>query len=114
MTLERFFDLFEEELRLFPQLTNYHRFINNPKLYNFRKSYLVQRYQFMLSHITKPGSVILDLGCGYGTTALLLTMLGHKVYGITLEYYFDKIEKRLDYWLPIFHHRPMMLLLVAL
>jgi 2-polyprenyl-3-methyl-5-hydroxy-6-metoxy-1,4-benzoquinol methylase len=98
MTLERFFELFEEELRLFPQLTNYHRFINTPDLYHFRKSYLVERYEFMLSHITKPGSVILDLGCGYGTTAILLTMLGHKVHGITLEYYFDEIEKRLEYW----------------
>ncbi len=98
MTLDRFFELFEEELRLFPQLTDYHRFINNPKLYLFRKSYLVQRYEFMLRHISNPPSHILDLGCGYGTTSILLALQGHQLHGITLEYYYDQIEKRLDYW----------------
>lgn len=98
MTLDRFFQILEIELRENPKIAQYHRFTNNPYLYNFRKSYLIQRYQFLIDAIKKPNSSILDLGCGYGTTAILLSLLGHKVHGITLEYYFDEIEPRLKYW----------------
>jgi SAM-dependent methyltransferase len=98
MTLDRFFYLLEIELRENPKIAQYHRFTNNTYLYNFRKSYLIQRYQFLIDSIEKQNASILDLGCGYGTTAILLTLLGHKVHGITLEYYFDEIEPRLKYW----------------
>lgn len=98
MTLDRFFYLLEIELRENPKIAQYHRFTNDPYLYNFRKSYLIQRYQFLIDSVEKQNASILDLGCGYGTTAILLTLLGHKVHGITLEYYFDEIEPRLKYW----------------
>src|SRR5204862_1776514 len=41
---------------------------------------------------------IWDCGCGYGTTALFLAMNGYKVYGTTLEFYFEEINKRKDFW----------------
>jgi 2-polyprenyl-3-methyl-5-hydroxy-6-metoxy-1,4-benzoquinol methylase len=98
MNLDTFFQLLETELKQNKKLSDYHRFANNESLYKFRKSYLVQRYSFMLQHIRKTPAHILDVGCGYGTTAILLTILGHKVRGATLEYYFDEIEHRLEYW----------------
>lgn len=98
MNLDRFFHLLEIELLENQKIAQYHRFTNDPYLYNFRKSYLIQRYQFLLNSIENQNASILDLGCGYGTTAILLTLLGHKVHGITLEYYFDEIEPRLKYW----------------
>ncbi len=98
MNLDKFFQLLEIELRQNKKLSDYHRFTNDEKLYNFRKSYLYQRYTFMLKHISSTPVNILDVGCGYGTTAILLTILGHKVKGATLEYYFDEIEQRLKYW----------------
>lgn len=98
MTLDHFFQLLEIELHENKDVAKYHRFANNKDLYHFRKAYLFQRYQFLLNSITKPASSILDLGCGYGTTAILLTLLGHKVHAITLEYYFDEISSRLKYW----------------
>jgi len=98
MTLDRFFKYFEEELQENEPLTHYHRFINSPKLYEFRKSYLEQRYRFVLNHVEKPNAQIWDVGCGYGTTSILLGLNGHNVLGTTLEYYFDEIKNRLRYW----------------
>jgi SAM-dependent methyltransferase len=98
MDLEYFFQLLENELVENKNIAKYHRFTNSKKLYKFRKSYLFERYQFLIDSIEKPNSTILDLGCGYATTAILLTLLGHKVHGITLEYYFNEIEPRLEYW----------------
>lgn len=98
MELEYFFQLLENELVENKNIAKYHRFTNSKKLYNFRKSYLIQRYQFLIDSIAISNASILDLGCGYGTTAILLTLLGHKVHGITLEYYFNEIQPRLKYW----------------
>jgi len=98
MTLDHFFKYFEEELKQNEPLTQYHRFINSPKLYDFRKSYLEQRYQFVLNQIEIPHAQIWDVGCGYGTTSILLGLNGHQVLGSTLEYYFDEIKNRLKYW----------------
>jgi SAM-dependent methyltransferase len=98
MNLNRFFFLLEAELKENKNITKYHRYTNDPYLYNFRKSYIFQRYQFIIDSIKKPHASILDLGCGYGTTAILLTLLGHKVHGITLEYYFNEIAPRLKFW----------------
>ena len=39
---------------------------------------------------------VFDLGCGYGTTALFLVLNGYRVEGITLEFYFKTIKKRMS------------------
>lgn len=98
MDLDHFFHLLEVELSDNKDIAKYHRFVNDKHLYHFRKAYLYQRYHFLINSISKTNANILDLGCGYGTTAILLTLLGHKVHGITLEYYFDEISSRLKYW----------------
>ncbi len=98
MNIEDFFKLFEEELRQNKALTNYHRFTNEESLYSFRKSYLEQRYNYVLKNISKNNSLIWDVGCGYGTTSFLLAAMGHSIIGTTLEYYFEQIENRLEYW----------------
>ncbi len=98
MTVGEFFTIFEEELRQNEELTNYHRVVNSPKLYSFRKAYLEQRFQYVLDHVTKPGARVWDVGCGFGTTSILLALNGFEVTGTTLEYYFDQIENRKKFW----------------
>lgn len=98
MTVTDFFVHFENELRSNPKLTDYHRVINDPKLYHFRKSYIAQRMEFVLSQLDKPGAKIWDVGCGFGTTSILLALNGYEVVGTTLEYYYDQMQERLAYW----------------
>ncbi len=98
MTVSEFFVHFENELKANPNLTNYHRFINDPKLYHFRKSYLEQRMEFVMSQLDKPGAKVWDIGCGYGTTSILMALNGYEVEGTTLEYYFDEMQERVKYW----------------
>lgn len=99
-TFQQFFDLFLAELEQNSQIRHYHRLLNNKKSYAFRRAYYQQRLEYVVKSVTKPGSKILDVGCGYGTTSLMLAFMGHKVTGTTLEYYFSEIENRLDYWAP--------------
>jgi 2-polyprenyl-3-methyl-5-hydroxy-6-metoxy-1,4-benzoquinol methylase len=98
MNLDEFFTLFEQELRANDELTGYHRMVNSPKMYEFRKAYIKQRMQYVLDSVKKPSSDIWDVGCGFGTTSILLALMGHRVVGTTLEYYYKSISKRLDYW----------------
>lgn len=99
MTVEEFFDLLVEELKQNPDLRGYYRFINDPSLYEFRKAYFCQRLQYIFDHIPKDKSTkIFDIGCGYGTTAIFLVLNGYKVTGGTLEYYFEQINTRKEYW----------------
>ncbi len=98
MNLDKFFSLLEEELRVNKELTGYHRVINSEKLYEFRKAYIKQRLQYVLDHVEGENALIWDVGCGFGTTSILLALNGHRVVGTTLEYYYDGIAKRLDYW----------------
>jgi 2-polyprenyl-3-methyl-5-hydroxy-6-metoxy-1,4-benzoquinol methylase len=98
MTVDVFFTHFEDELKLNPKLTDYHRVINSPKLYHFRKAYISQRMKYVVSQIDKPGAKIWDVGCGFGTTSILLALNGYEVVGTTLEYYYDEIQERLKYW----------------
>ncbi len=99
MTVEEFFDLLVEELKINENLRGYYRFINNPKLFNFRKAYFCQRLQYVLENLPKNKDInIFDIGCGYGTTAIFLAINGYKVSGSTLEYYFEQISEHLKYW----------------
>ncbi len=93
-----FFEVFLKELEQNNELRQYHRIINSKSGYLFRRSYYQQRLEYIVNNIDKENAVILDVGCGYGTTSILLGMLGHKVIGTTLEYYFKEIENRLKYW----------------
>jgi len=100
MNTDQFFDLLLEEIKQNENLRGYYRFLNHPSptIFNFRKAYYMQRLDYIARHINQKGSYVWDLGCGYGTTAIYLALNGIKVYGTTIEYYFDEIEKRMPYW----------------
>ncbi|MBW8686449.1 class I SAM-dependent methyltransferase [Chitinophaga rhizophila] len=101
MEVEVFFQLFLKELEQHKAMQQYYKFLNGEKSFNFRKNYFVQRLQYIYDTVRERGNVdlnIWDCGCGYGTTCLFLAMNGYKVYGSTLEFYIDEIEKRKSYW----------------
>ena len=98
MTVNDFFELFLKELQDVPAMRGYYKFLNDKTSFEFRKAYFVQRLQYISKQITNQNATIWDCGCGYGTTALFLAMNGFRVYGTTLEFYFDQIEQRKNYW----------------
>ena len=98
MTVNDFFELFLKELQDTPAMRRYYKFLNDKTSFEFRKAYFVQRLQYISKQISNQDSTIWDCGCGYGTTALFLAMNGFRVYGTTLEFYFDQIEQRKNYW----------------
>ena len=98
MNVEEFLDLFIRELESNKSLRNYYRLIDSSSSFHFRKAYLQQRLSYVDRHITKSGAAIWDIGCGYANTAIYLTLKGHKVTGTTLEYYYDQIQQRMEYW----------------
>ena len=97
MTVERFFNLLLKELEINPNLRGYYRFLDDPKLFEFRKAYYCQRLQYVKDNINA-GEKVWDIGCGYGTTAIFLALNGVDCIGSTLEYYFDEIPGHLEYW----------------
>ena len=98
MGVEEFFGLLLEELRQNKELRGYYRFLDDESSFDFRKSYFIQRLQYIADHITSPEEVIWDCGSGYGTTCIYLALNGFKSSGSTLEYYYKEISNRLDYW----------------
>jgi len=98
MNVEQFFELFLNELQEAPALWDYYKFLKNKSSFEFRKAYFIQRLQYVSDQIKDKNAAIWDCGCGFGTTALFLAMNGFRVYGTTLEYYFEEIEKRKNYW----------------
>jgi SAM-dependent methyltransferase len=99
ITPEQFLDLLLDELRQNPKLTSYYKFLNSELSFGFRKNYFCQRLHYILKHLPKDRPItIWDCGCGYGTTAIFLSLNGIPVYGTTLEFYFEIIEERLAYW----------------
>lgn len=104
MTIDQFFSLFLEELKSLPELSHYYKFHTSKKDFEFRKSYFVQRLQYLDKQVKQyirqgnENPIIWDCGCGYGTTCLYLAMNGIATYGSTLEFYFPFIEKRKQYW----------------
>jgi len=98
MTANEFFDLFLKELQEHPAMRSYHTFLNDEKYLEFRKTYFLQQIQYISDQIKDKEATIWDCGCGYGTTALFLAMNGFRVYGTTMHFYFDEIEKRKKYW----------------
>jgi SAM-dependent methyltransferase len=98
LTVEQFFEHLLKELESHPVLKGYYRFLNDPKTFEFRKAYYVQRLQYIADQMHDVKGPVWDIGCGYGTTALYLALNGYKVHGSTLEYYFNEIPQRLNYW----------------
>ena len=96
-SVDDFFELFVKELEITPSLHKYYKFHAKDKSYNFRKAYFIQRLRYIADHV-KRGDKIFDCGCGYATTAIFLTLNGFEVYGSTLEFYYDEINGRLEYW----------------
>ena len=96
MEIEVFFDLLLKEIKLNDDLSQYYKFHASDRRFKFRKAYFVQRLQYIIDHMPKNKTVkVFDLGCGYGTTALFLALNGYRVEGITLEFYFKTIKKRM-------------------
>ena len=99
LEIEVFFDLLLNEIKLNDDLSQYYKFHASDRRFKFRKAYFVQRLQYIVDHMPKSKAVkVFDLGCGYGTTALFLALNGYRVKGITLEFYFKTIKKRMAYW----------------
>ncbi|NBC84469.1 MAG: methyltransferase domain-containing protein [Bacteroidetes bacterium] len=100
MNTSEFFDHLIAEIKENEKLRHYYRFLNNPSTsgFYFRKAYYMQRLDYIDKHIVDKNGLIWDLGCGYGTTAIYLALNGFKVYGTTIEYYYDEIQNRLKYW----------------
>ena len=96
--VHQFFDSLLEEITLNKQLQGYYRFLQSKKMFPFRKAYYLQRLEFIQRSVEKENASIWDCGCGYGTTDIFLALNGHKVYGNTLEYYYEAIEGRLPFW----------------
>jgi len=98
MTVEQFFDLFIEELKENEDLHYYYKYLEDPSKFEYRKAYFCQRLQYIADHIQEKDLKIWDCGCGFGTTAIFLSINGISSHGTTLEHYIKQLPKRLEYW----------------
>ncbi len=98
--IEDFFELLLQEIAENPQLKKTYRFLDDsrPSVFNFRKRYFCQRLEYIQKSITKKDTFIWDCGCGFGTTAIFLTLNGYTVYGNTLEFFYEQLPARVKYW----------------
>ena len=103
MSPEQFFELMLKELEVHTEMQPYYKFLGKKSSWHFRRNYFLQRLRYIQKYLVAPGVQaaglsIWDCGCGYGTTCLFLAMNGIKTYGTTLEFYYDTIQKRKEYW----------------
>jgi SAM-dependent methyltransferase len=103
MSPEQFFELMLKELEVHTEMQPYYKFLGKKSSWHFRRNYFLQRLRYIKKYLVdanldKAAVTIWDCGCGYGTTCLFLAMNGIKTYGTTLEFYYDTIQKRIDYW----------------
>lgn len=98
MLPEEFFELFCKELQENQEMNHYYKFGQVDANFGFRKNYFLERLNYIHQHIQDPSLRIYDCGCGYGTTCLFLAMNGIPSYGETLEFYFESINRRVNYW----------------
>ena len=101
MSPEQFFELLLKELEVHTEMQPYYKFLGKKSSWHFRKNYFLQRLGYIKKYLIDGGMPVGDIwdcGCGYGTTCLFLAMNGIKTYGTTLEFYYDTIQKRKEYW----------------
>ena len=98
MSPEAFFELFLKELEQREEMYHYYKFLKGDASFDFRKNYFLERLRFIEKHALDPNLSIWDCGSGYGTTCLYLAMNGIKAHGTTLEFYYDRIPPRYEYW----------------
>ena len=98
MNPERFFELLLKELEQTPVLQGYYKFLRGRKSFLFRRNYFLRRLEFIAARVGSSEKSVWDAGCGYGTSAIFLTLSGHSVRGTTMEFYSDLIDKRRAYW----------------
>ncbi len=98
MNPDQFFELFLKELAGAPVLQGYYKFLGKKSSFLFRRNYFIRRLEWIARQAGSPENKIWDFGCGYGTTAIFLTLRGHTVHGSTLEFYLKELEKRVRYW----------------
>jgi SAM-dependent methyltransferase len=100
----QFFDIFEKEINSYNKsnvLKEYYKFTQKDALYYWRKVYLLQRLKYIQSQINITESTskqIWDVGCGYGTSSIFLSLNGIKSIGSTLEWHHKYIPERKKYW----------------
>lgn len=98
MSPEEFFELFLKELEQREDMYHYYKFLQEDKSFQFRKNYFLERLRYVAKHCLDKEKTIWDCGSGYGTTCLFLAMNGVKSHGTTLEFYYDRIPPRYEYW----------------
>jgi SAM-dependent methyltransferase len=101
MLPEQFFELMIKELEVHTEMQPYYKFLGKKSSWHFRRNYFLQRLRYIKKYLVDGNSnttSIWDCGCGYGTTCLFLAMNGIKTYGTTLEFYYDTVQKRKEYW----------------
>jgi SAM-dependent methyltransferase len=98
MDIPTFLEFFVRELEKNPELHAYYRLLERNGKFHWRKAYLEQRLEYVNNHLGITSGRIWDVGCGYATTSIFLALNGYDILGNTLEFYYDKIARRLDYW----------------
>ena len=103
MLPEQFFELMLKELEVHTEMQPYYKFLGKKSSLHFRRNYFLERLRYIKKHLVDANSnkaavTIWDCGCGYGTTCLFLAMNGIRTIGTTLEFYYDTIQKRMEYW----------------
>ena len=99
MQPEQFFELMLKELEVHTEMQPYYKFLGKQSSWHFRRNYFLQRLRYIQNEVANNRELrIWDCGSGYGTTCLFLAMNGIKTHGTTLEFYYDMVQKRKEYW----------------
>lgn len=99
MQPEQFFELMLKELEVHTEMQPYYKFLGRQSSWHFRRNYFLERLRYIQAAVGDGKDLrIWDCGSGYGTTCLFLAMNGIKTHGTTLEFYYDTVQKRKEYW----------------
>lgn len=102
-----------EELRHHDKLREYYKYHDDPAKLPFRKAYFCQRLQYVFDSVKSHSKLsernpldktenskldIWDCGSGYSTTQIFLALNGIASRGSTLEFYYEHLPQRFDFW----------------